>query len=109
MSAPRLGLFLSAQHPPEVSASRAVGEHLEQVALVRELGFDSVFAGQHFLSEPFFMFQSVPLLARIARRARDSGSSALGSSCSRSTRRHCGSRRMPIRPCGERPGSATPG
>jgi alkanesulfonate monooxygenase SsuD/methylene tetrahydromethanopterin reductase-like flavin-dependent oxidoreductase (luciferase family) len=62
----RLGLFLSGQHPPEASASAAAQEHLEQVELARELGFSSVWAGQHFLSQPFQMFQSVPLLARVA-------------------------------------------
>lgn len=62
----RLGLFLSGQHPPRASASAAAREHLEQVELARELGFSSVWAGQHFLSQPYQMFQSVPLLARVA-------------------------------------------
>jgi alkanesulfonate monooxygenase SsuD/methylene tetrahydromethanopterin reductase-like flavin-dependent oxidoreductase (luciferase family) len=62
----RLGLFLSGQHPPQASASAAAREHLEQVELARELGFSSVWAGQHFLSQPYQMFQSVPLLARVA-------------------------------------------
>lgn len=65
----KLGLFLSAQHPPEISAAAAVGEHTEQVELARELGFSSVWAGQHFLSDPFQMFQSVPLMARMAAAA----------------------------------------
>ena len=65
----RLGVFLSGQHPPELSATAAVRDHLEQVALARELGLDSVWAGQHFLSHPFQMFQSVPLLARMAAEA----------------------------------------
>jgi alkanesulfonate monooxygenase SsuD/methylene tetrahydromethanopterin reductase-like flavin-dependent oxidoreductase (luciferase family) len=65
----RLGIFLSGQHPPEGSATAAVRDHLEQVALARELGLHSVWAGQHFLSHPFQMFQSVPLLARMAGEA----------------------------------------
>ena len=65
----RLGVFLSGQHPPELSATAAVRDHIEQVALARELGLDSVWAGQHFLSHPFQMFQSVPLLARMAAEA----------------------------------------
>lgn len=64
-----LGLFLSGQHPAGVSAVAAVREHLEQVELARELGLSSVWAGQHFLSHPFQMFQSVPLLARMAAAA----------------------------------------
>ncbi len=65
----RLGLFLSGQHPPGRSGADAVREHLKQVELARELGFSSVWAGQHFLSQPFQMFQSVPLLARMAAAA----------------------------------------
>jgi alkanesulfonate monooxygenase SsuD/methylene tetrahydromethanopterin reductase-like flavin-dependent oxidoreductase (luciferase family) len=65
----RAGVFLSGQHPPGVSATDAVREHLEQVVLARELGLSSVWAGQHFLSHPFQMFQSVPLLARMAAEA----------------------------------------
>lgn len=66
-----LGLFLSGQHPPSVRAADAVAMHAEQVALARDLGFSSVWAGQHFLSDPFQMFQSVPLLARMAAEAGD--------------------------------------
>ena len=46
-----------------------VGAHLEQVELARELGFSSVWVPQHFLSHPFWMFQPVPLLARVAAAA----------------------------------------
>jgi alkanesulfonate monooxygenase SsuD/methylene tetrahydromethanopterin reductase-like flavin-dependent oxidoreductase (luciferase family) len=65
----RFGLLLSAQHPPGVPAAGAVREHLEQVEAARNLGFTSVWVPQHFLSHPFQMFQSVPLLARIAAAA----------------------------------------
>ena len=65
----RVGIFLSGQHPQGASAVAAVREHLEQVQLARELGFSSVWAGQHFLSDPFQMFQSIPLLARVAAAA----------------------------------------
>jgi alkanesulfonate monooxygenase SsuD/methylene tetrahydromethanopterin reductase-like flavin-dependent oxidoreductase (luciferase family) len=62
----RLGLYLSAQHPPGVPAAGALRDHLDQVELACELGFASVWAPQHFLSHPFQMFQTVPLLARVA-------------------------------------------
>jgi alkanesulfonate monooxygenase SsuD/methylene tetrahydromethanopterin reductase-like flavin-dependent oxidoreductase (luciferase family) len=62
----RLGLYLSAQHPLGAPTADALREHLEQVELARELGFASVWAPQHFLSHPFQMFQTVPLLARVA-------------------------------------------
>lgn len=65
----KLGLFLSGQHPQGVSAAEAVRDHVEQVATARDVGFSSVWAGQHFLSDPFQMFQSIPLLARVAAEA----------------------------------------
>jgi alkanesulfonate monooxygenase SsuD/methylene tetrahydromethanopterin reductase-like flavin-dependent oxidoreductase (luciferase family) len=65
----RLGLLLSGQHPAGDSAVGAVREHLEQVELARQLGFSSVWTSQHFLSDPFMYFQSVPLLARVAGAA----------------------------------------
>lgn len=65
----RLGLLLSGQHPPEDSAAAAVRQHVEQVELARDLGFSSVWTSQHFLSDPFLYFQSIPLLARVAAAA----------------------------------------
>ena len=67
--APRFGIFLSAQHPPAMSASQIARDCCEQVRLARELGFDDVSAGQHFLTQPYQMLQTVPLLARIAAEA----------------------------------------
>lgn len=67
----RLGLFLSGQHPPSVRAADAVTMHAEQVRLARDLGFSSIWAGQHFLSDPFQMFQTIPFLARMAAESGD--------------------------------------
>ena len=67
----RFGLFVSAQHPAEDDPAARLAEHLEQVRFVREAGFHSVFAGQHFLPAPFQMLQSVPLLARLAAETGD--------------------------------------
>ncbi|QEC48419.1 LLM class flavin-dependent oxidoreductase [Baekduia soli] len=64
-----LGLFLSDQHPPGRPPAEGVREHLEQVAAARELGYTSIWAGQHFLSQPFAMYQSIPMLARVAAEA----------------------------------------
>jgi alkanesulfonate monooxygenase SsuD/methylene tetrahydromethanopterin reductase-like flavin-dependent oxidoreductase (luciferase family) len=66
---PRLGIFLSAQHPSELAPSQIARDCCEQVRLARELGFDDVSAGQHFLTHPYQMLQLVPLLARIAAEA----------------------------------------
>jgi alkanesulfonate monooxygenase SsuD/methylene tetrahydromethanopterin reductase-like flavin-dependent oxidoreductase (luciferase family) len=65
----RFGLFVSAQHPAGDDPVARLREHLEQVRFAREGGFTSVFAGQHFLSQPFQMLQPVPLLARLAAEA----------------------------------------
>lgn len=67
----RLGLFVANQHPEGVRAADAVRDHLDQVALARQCGFSTVLTGQHFLSQPFQMFQSVPLLARLAAEQGD--------------------------------------
>jgi alkanesulfonate monooxygenase SsuD/methylene tetrahydromethanopterin reductase-like flavin-dependent oxidoreductase (luciferase family) len=72
----RYGLFVSAQHPRGEHPGRYLGEHFEQVRFVRDNGFDSVFAGQHFLSDPFQMLQPMPLLARLAA---ESGELTIGS------------------------------
>jgi len=66
---PRFGIFLSAQHPPQMAASQIARDCCEQVRLARELGFDDVSAGQHFLARPYQMLQLAPLLARIAAEA----------------------------------------
>src|SRR5262245_21025006 len=65
----KVGLFLSAQHPPNADPRRALAEHLEQVRFARDCGFAAIFCGQHFLTEPFQMFQPVPLLAHVAAEA----------------------------------------
>jgi alkanesulfonate monooxygenase SsuD/methylene tetrahydromethanopterin reductase-like flavin-dependent oxidoreductase (luciferase family) len=46
-----------------------VREILEHVSVARESGFASVWAGQHFLSHPYQMLQTIPLLARVAAEA----------------------------------------
>jgi hypothetical protein len=66
----RDGLYVAAQHPEGADPSQYLGEHLEQVGFVRDNGFDSVFAGPHFLSDPFQMLQLTPLLARQAAGPR---------------------------------------
>jgi alkanesulfonate monooxygenase SsuD/methylene tetrahydromethanopterin reductase-like flavin-dependent oxidoreductase (luciferase family) len=65
----RLGLFLAAQYPAGHDARKGIADHVEQVGLARELGFSSVMAGQHFLSDPYLVAQPIPLLARMAAEA----------------------------------------
>ena len=66
----RFGLGLSVQHRPEEPQAVRFREHVEQVRLARAVGFSSVWASQHYLSDPFTYFQPVPTLARLAADAR---------------------------------------
>jgi len=74
----RFGLALSVQHRPDDSQPGRFQEHLEQVRLASAVGFDSVWASQHYLSAPFTYFQPLPVLARVAAEARDM---SLGTGC----------------------------
>jgi alkanesulfonate monooxygenase SsuD/methylene tetrahydromethanopterin reductase-like flavin-dependent oxidoreductase (luciferase family) len=67
----RFSLFVAAQHPPGDDPAARLWEHIEQVRFVRDAGFHSIFAGQHFLPAPYQMLQPVPLLARLAAEAGD--------------------------------------
>lgn len=68
---PRFGIQLCDQHPAEDSMVGRLHENLEQVRMARDLGFSTIVAGQHYLSEPLQMLQSVPLLARLAPETGD--------------------------------------
>jgi len=62
----KFGLALSVQHLPDDPQPARFQEHLEQVRLARSAGFNSVWASQHYLSDPFTYFQPIPTLARVA-------------------------------------------
>lgn len=64
-----LGLGLSVQHQPDESQPARFQEHVAQVRLARAVGFASVWASQHYLSDPFTYFQPFPTLGRIAAEA----------------------------------------
>ena len=66
----RFGVYLSLQHPIERDPREMVRERVQFVRRARELGLDSVFAGQHFLvPDNVQMLQPVPMLARVAAEA----------------------------------------
>jgi alkanesulfonate monooxygenase SsuD/methylene tetrahydromethanopterin reductase-like flavin-dependent oxidoreductase (luciferase family) len=65
----RFGLALAVQHRPEDSQPARFQEHVEQVRLARAVGFDSVWASQHYLAAPNTYFQPIPTLARLAAEA----------------------------------------
>ena len=65
----KFGLGLAVQHRPDDDQAARFREHLEQVRLARAVGFSTVWASQHFLSQPFTYFQPIPTLGRIAAEA----------------------------------------
>lgn len=67
----RFGIQLCDQHPIGDSMERRLADNIEQVRLARDVGFDTIVAGQHYLSSPLQMLQSVPLLARLAPETGD--------------------------------------
>ena len=65
----KLGLNVSNQYLPGESMAQRIDEVVEQVDLMRELGFDLVAIGQHHLATPFQQPDSVALIARLAANA----------------------------------------
>jgi alkanesulfonate monooxygenase SsuD/methylene tetrahydromethanopterin reductase-like flavin-dependent oxidoreductase (luciferase family) len=63
--ATQFGLFVTNQHPPHESAAERWREAVEQVRLARDLGFDLVLLGQHFLATEFQMLQPTVAAARL--------------------------------------------
>ena len=43
----KLGVYLNAQHPAGDDPARRFAETVEQARLIRSLGFDSIWGGEH--------------------------------------------------------------
>jgi alkanesulfonate monooxygenase SsuD/methylene tetrahydromethanopterin reductase-like flavin-dependent oxidoreductase (luciferase family) len=65
------GIQLCDQHPAEDDQHARFLDLVEQVRLARDLGFNTIVAGQHFLSDPLAMLQTIPVLSRLAAEAGD--------------------------------------
>lgn len=65
------GLFLTNQHPPGADLVAATADQLRLVRAVRDLGWDSIWAGQHYLPDGMAMPQCAPFLARITAESGD--------------------------------------
>jgi alkanesulfonate monooxygenase SsuD/methylene tetrahydromethanopterin reductase-like flavin-dependent oxidoreductase (luciferase family) len=65
----KLGLNVSNQYLSGESMAQRIDEVVEQVDLMRELGFNLFALGQHHLATPFQQPDSVALLARLAANA----------------------------------------
>ena len=67
----KFGLSMSGmlQQPRGSDMVRRFQEVVELVRLARELGFDFLYAGHHYLSHPYQMLQPMPVMARLASEA----------------------------------------
>jgi alkanesulfonate monooxygenase SsuD/methylene tetrahydromethanopterin reductase-like flavin-dependent oxidoreductase (luciferase family) len=65
----QLGLFMATQWRQGVNLGPELANLIEQVRVARASGLVSLMVGQHFLSSPLQMFQTMPLLARLAAEA----------------------------------------
>ena len=62
----KLGVYVNAQHPAGDDPARRFAETLEQARLIRALGFDSIWGGEHHVTPGFHYFPLLPLLQRLA-------------------------------------------
>lgn len=71
----RFGISISGliQEPQGGDAGRRLEEVVAWVQLARDLGYDYLYTGQHYLTAPYQSFQPVPLLARLAPESGDMG------------------------------------
>ena len=67
----KVGFFINAQYLPEESMPQKIQASVELVKAAREASFDLICAGQHYLSHPYQMSTTFPLLARMAAVAGD--------------------------------------
>lgn len=65
----KIGIMLNSQFALGAHTAAAFRETLEQVRVMRDLGFDSVWVGQHYLSTPYQMWQPMAALARLSAEA----------------------------------------
>src|SRR5690349_15838475 len=65
----QLGIHLNSQHPETDDPARRLAETLEQARLIRSLGFDSIWAGEHHVTPGFHFFPQLALLQRVAAEA----------------------------------------
>ncbi len=65
----QFGLILTNQHPPGASQAEKFKDTVEQVRLARDLGFDLITFGQHFLLNEFQAIQPAIAAARLAAEA----------------------------------------
>lgn len=62
----KLGVYINAQHPAEDDPGRRFAEMLEQARLIRQMGFDSLWGGEHHATPGSHYFPLLSLLQRLS-------------------------------------------
>jgi alkanesulfonate monooxygenase SsuD/methylene tetrahydromethanopterin reductase-like flavin-dependent oxidoreductase (luciferase family) len=70
-----IGIYLNSQHPQREDPGRHLRALVEQVETAERLGFDSIWAGEHHLTDGFHFFPQLTLLSHLAAY---SGKMAIG-------------------------------
>ena len=67
----KFGLSMTGmlQQPKGTDMVQSLDEAVELVRLANDLGFSYVYAGQHYLSDPYQMLQPLPVMGRLATEA----------------------------------------
>jgi alkanesulfonate monooxygenase SsuD/methylene tetrahydromethanopterin reductase-like flavin-dependent oxidoreductase (luciferase family) len=65
----KFGVFLNSQHPQDDDPGRRFAEIVEQVRLIKKVGFDSIWGGEHHVTPGYHYFPLMPMLIRLAPEA----------------------------------------
>ncbi len=65
----KLGIYINAQHHQADDPARRFAETIEQVRLIRKLGFDSIWSGEHHVTDGFHYYPLLPMMTRLAAEA----------------------------------------
>ncbi|MEM8972920.1 MAG: LLM class flavin-dependent oxidoreductase [Pseudomonadota bacterium] len=65
----KLGIYINSQHPGDQDPARKFDEMIEQVRLMRQHSFDSLWAGEHHAVPPYHYFPLLGMLQRLSAEA----------------------------------------
>ena len=67
----KIGMLVNSQYVAGESMPIKIQESVEQVRAARDAGFDIICGAQHYLTAPYHMSATLPLLGRLAAEAGD--------------------------------------
>lgn len=62
----KMGVYLNSQHAEELDAGVQLRSLIDHVQLAEQLGFDSIWAGEHHLTDGYHFFPQLTLLSHLA-------------------------------------------